>query len=58
MNCGSILAPCALKHDLAAGAESFWKSTVYAFLTLLAFRASYKEKYACSAGPVLSVCCP
>ena len=32
-------------------AESFWKSTVYAALTTLAFMASYREK--CALPPVL-----
>lgn len=37
-------------------AESFWKSSVYAALTALAFAASYREKYALSCSIWRAVC--
>ena len=37
-------------------AESFWKSSVYAALTALAFAASYREKYALSCSIWWAVC--
>ena len=46
----ALLSPARVKPTLLC-AESFWKSTVYAALTMLAFMASYREK--CALPPVI-----